>query len=179
MTQRPSGLPSPEQVIALLAGEFARSGYEIEDVSIDAGVRPPCVRVVIDGDVPVDLDTAARLSRSASDLLDALDAGGADAQAHAQGYVLEVTSPGVDRPLTAGKHFRRARGRKVEVHLTDAGTVTGRIAAVAGDAVDLVVPDGRGWALRRIPLPQIRDAVVQVEFSPPSPQELEFVGREG
>ena len=62
--------------------------------------------------MPLDLDTIAALSRSASGLLEA----GAQVDGH---YVLEVSSPGVDRPLTSEKHFRRARGRKADVTLTD------------------------------------------------------------
>ena len=170
MTQRSRGLPSPEQVLELLNGEFARSGYEVEDVAIDVRTAPPMIRVIVDGDVPLDLDTVAELSRSASTLLDGLDSGGATAAA----YVLEVTSPGVDRPLTQEKHFRRARGRRVEAHLRDDTTVIGRVATVADGTVDLVVRQGRGWAARHVPLDEIVTAAVQVEFSPPSAQELEF-----
>lgn len=163
------GIPSPEQVIELLGGHFAQAGYEIEDVAVDARSRPPRLRIVADGDTPLDLDTIAELSRSASALLDTLD-DGADA------YLLEVTSPGVDRPLTAEKHFRRARGRKVEIGLTDGTAVTGRLGVVSDGAVDLVVRDRSGWAVRRIPLDDIATAVVQVEFSPPSARERELAG---
>ena len=100
-----TGLPSQTQVIELLDGEFARAGYEIEDVVIDARSRPPRITVIADGDTALDLDTITTLSRSASTLLDAV-------KSIAGGYVLEVSSPGVDRPLTSEKHFRRARGRK-------------------------------------------------------------------
>lgn len=169
MTERPSGLPSPEQVLELLGDEFVRAGYEIEDVSVDARSRPPRIRITADGDAPLDLDTIASLSRSASESMDALDFG-------AGAYVLEVTSPGVDRPLTQEKHFRRARGRKVEVHLHDGATLTGRIGAVADGVAELVVRESRGWARRNIPLSDIAKAAVQVEFSPPSTEELELAG---
>lgn len=172
MTQRPTGLPSPEQVVELLDGEFSRAGYEIEEVLVDARGRPPRLRVVADGDVPLDSDTIAELSRSASALLDTLDFGGADGAGAA--YVLEVSSPGVDRPLTEEKHFRRARGRKVDIELADATVVSGRLGALADGAVDLVVPASGGWSIRRIPLSDIRRAVVRVEFSAPSARELEL-----
>src|SRR6202044_2560787 len=83
-----TGLPSQKQVIELLDGEFARAGYEIEDVAIDTAARPPRITVVADGDNPLDLDSIAALSRPASELLDRVDT---------TAYVLEVTSPGVDR----------------------------------------------------------------------------------
>jgi ribosome maturation factor RimP len=170
--QRPGGLPSPEQVTELLADEFTRAGYEIDDVVIDAGARPARIRVVADGDTPLDLDAVAELSRSASELLDTVDTGEI-------AYVLEVSSPGVDRPLTAEKHFRRARGRRLELVLTDGATLTGRLGATADGVADLVVRTGSGWTVRRIPLTDVSKAVVQVEFSPPNPKELEMVGGAG
>lgn len=164
-----TGLPSQTQVIELLGGEFARAGYEIEDVVIDTRARPPRITVIADGDDPLDLDTVAALSRSASTLLDGLD-GGTDS------YVLEVSSPGVERPLTSEKHFRRARGRKIDAELSDGSRLTGRLGQISGDAVALVVRDGRDWAVRDIPLAGIAKAVVQVEFSSPSRTELELTG---
>jgi len=155
-------------VIELLNGEFARAGYEIEDVSIDTGSRPPRIRITADGDRPLDLDGVAELSRSASAVLDAVDTGDI-------AYDLEVSSPGVDRPLTAEKHFQRARRRKVELDLADGSTVTGRLGATADGVADLVVRAGGGWTVRRIPLAEIRKAVVQVDFSPPNAKELELV----
>jgi len=168
VTDRSAGLPSPERVIELLNGEFARAGYEIEDVSIDTGSRPPRIRITADGDRPLDLDGVAELSRSASAVLDAVDTGDI-------AYDLEVSSPGVDRPLTAEKQFRRARRRKVELDLADGSTVTGRLGATADGVADLVVRAGGGWTVRRIPLAEIRKAVVQVDFSPPNAKELELV----
>ncbi|MBJ7399299.1 ribosome maturation factor RimP [Mycolicibacterium sp.] len=168
MTDRSAGLPSPERVIELLSGEFARAGYEIEDVSIDTGSRPPRIRVIADGDHPLNLDGVAELSRSASAVLDAVDTGDI-------AYDLEVSSPGIDRPLTAEKHFRRARRRKVELDLADGSMVTGRLGATSDGVADLVVRTGGGWTVRHIPLAEIRKAVVQVDFSPPNAKELELV----
>ncbi len=164
-----TGLPSQTQVIELLDGEFARAGYEIEDVVIDARTRPPRITVIADGDNGLDLDTAATLSRSASALLDGLDSIG-------DHYVLEVSSPGVDRPLTSAKHFRRARGRKVDVVLSDGSTLTGRVGETNEEAVALVVRAGRDWAIREISVGDVIKAVVQVEFSPPTQAELELAG---
>ena len=163
------GLPSQTQVIELLDGEFARAGYEIEDVVIDARSRPPRITVIADGDTALDLDTITTLSRSASTLLDAV-------KSIAGGYVLEVSSPGVNRPLTSEKHFRRARGRKVELALADETQLTGRVGEITDNTLMLVVRDdqARDWAVRPVPIDEIRKAVVQVEFSPPSKRELEL-----
>ncbi len=168
MTQMPAGLPAPSQVIELLSAEFERAGYEIEDVVVDGHRRPPQITVTADGDVPLDLDTVADLSRAAAQLLDELS--GFD-----EAYVLEVTSPGVDRPLTHEKHYRRAKGRLVELELADGNRASGRIAGVADGVLHLVMRAGRKWAVRQTPLTDIAKAVVQVDFSGPTQSEQEFL----
>jgi ribosome maturation factor RimP len=172
VTERSAGLPSQKQVIELLDGEFARAGYEIEDVVIDTAARPPRITVVADGDEALDLDSIAALSRSASDVLDHVDTAP---------YVLEVTSPGVDRPLTTEKHYRRARGRKVEITLSDGSVLTGRLGETRGGTVRLVVREGgrSNFSVRELPMDGITKAVVQVEFSPPNQRELELAGQSG
>jgi ribosome maturation factor RimP len=172
VTERSAGLPSQKQVIELLDREFARAGYEIEDVVIDTAARPPRITIIADGDNPLDLDSIATLSRSASDLLDRLDA---------PAYVLEVTSRGVDRPLTTEKHYRRARGRKVELTLSDGSQLTGRLGEIRDGTVRLVVREGKrpNFSIRELPVDGITKAVVQVEFSPPSQRELELAGQSG
>ena len=169
MTQRPAGLPSPEQVAALLQDQFGRAGYEIDEVMVDPRTRPARIRVVADGDIPLDLDAVSELSRCASELLDTVDTGDV-------AYVLEVSSPGVDRPLTAEKHFRRARGRKVELTLQDGSVLIGRLGAIVDGVADLVVRAGAAWSIRPVALPTVSKALVQVEFSPPSAKELELAG---
>lgn len=173
---RSARLPSQKQVIELLDGEFARAGYEIEDVVIDAGARPPRITVIADGDGGLDLDAIATLSRSASELLDSVDPASS-----ATPYVLEVTSPGVDRPLTEEKHYRRNRGRKVELTLADGSQVTGRLGETHDGHVAVVVPEGRrgSYSVRELPLGDIVKAIVQVEFSPPNQRELELAGQTG
>jgi ribosome maturation factor RimP len=174
VTERSAGLPSQKQVIELLDGEFARAGYEIEGVVIDDAARPARITVVADGDETLDLDSIASLSRSASALLDSVDD-------TATPYVLEVTSPGVDRPLTTEKHYRRARGRKVELTMSDGSQLTGRLGETDGGTVRLVVREGAraNFSIRELALGDVAKAVVQVEFSPPNPRELELAGKSG
>ncbi len=168
-------LPTPQQVIELLEGEFARAGYDVEDVVVESSGRPPRVVIVIDGDAGLDLDSLGTLSRLASELLDRLDDPTDEAP-----YVLEVTSRGVDRPLTAERHYRRARGRKVEVTLTDGSRVTGRLGETADGVAKLIVADRRAQlTIREISLDDVANAVVQVEFSSPNPLELELAGVSG
>ena len=172
---QPQRLPSPREVAELLGAEFARAGYEVEDVAIDATARPPRIVVIADGDGGLDLDALATLSRLASELLDQLDDPSDEAP-----YTLEVTSRGVDRPLTAERHFRRARGRKVELTLSDGSRLTGRLGEVSDGVVQLVVADRRTRpAVRELSFDDVTNAVVQVEFSSPSPLELELAGVSG
>ena len=177
---RSAGLPSPAEVTQLLESEFARAGYVIEDVTVVASARPPRIVVVADPDDEhdgLDLDSVAELARAASALLDEHDAASADETP----YDLEVTSRGVDRPLTARRHYRRAQGRKIEFTLTDGSHLDGRLGALNGDAVDVVVPEGgRGQlGIRRLSLDEVSKAVVQVEFSPPNRREIELAGQYG
>jgi ribosome maturation factor RimP len=177
VTERSAELPSQKQVIELLGGEFARAGYEIENVVIDTATRPPRITVVADGDEGLDLDSIAALSRSASELLDRIESAPTDGTP----YVLEVTSPGVDRPLTTERHYRRARGRKVELTLSDGSQLTGRLGEFRGGSVRLVVREGgrANFSVRELPVDGITKAVVQVEFSPPNQRELELAAQSG
>ncbi|MCV7132826.1 ribosome maturation factor RimP [Mycobacterium hodleri] len=165
-------MPSPQQVTELLEAEFARAGYDVDEVVVQSGARPPRIVVVADGDGGLDLDSLGTLSRLASDLLDQID----DTPTEAT-YVLEVTSRGVDRPLTTERHFRRAQGRKVEVTLTDGSQAVGRLGELSDGVLRLVVADrGAAPKIRELSIDDVANAVVQVEFSPPNPLELELAG---
>jgi len=168
-------------VTDLLGGEFARAGFDIEDVLIDASASPPRITVVADGDNGLDLDSVAQLSRVASELLDTLEDLETPDDLEGTAFVLEVTSPGVERPLTTEKHFRRARGRKVGMTLSDGSMLTGRLGQTQGGTVGLVRREGSHgpFSVRDIELDEIAKAVVQVEFSPPNPHELELSGQSG
>ena len=65
-----------------------------------------------------------------------------------------MTSPGVDRPLTSEKHFRRARGRKVELTLADGSQLIGRVGETRDATVSLVVREGgrSNYSVRELPL---------------------------
>ena len=97
-----------KHLLALLTPVVAASGHDLEDVSVQVVGRRSVVRVVIDRDEGVDLDGIAEVSRAVSSTIDdkANDP-------FAGPYVLEVTSPGVDRPLTERRHWARAVGRLV------------------------------------------------------------------
>jgi ribosome maturation factor RimP len=153
-----------EQLTSGLTEPLAALGVDVEAVEVQKAGRRHVVRIVVDRDGGVDLDLVAAVSRRASELLDEPPL--AD---HLPGpFVLEVTSPGVDRPLTEPRHWRRALSRLVDVTLADGSTVTGRVTAVPDDSTAVVTSDG---ADVEIDLADVRRAVVQVEFNRGSADE--------
>lgn len=162
-------VPPPERIVELVADLLSDEGYDLEDVVVTAAGKHSTVRLMVDSDAGLGLDEAARLSRLVSDAFDAVsDFGEAP-------YMLEVTSPGIGRPLTRDRHWRRAQGRRARIELVGE-TLVARIGELVGDTVRLVVPDRDGPVVRPIALGEIRKAVVEVEFSPPNPRELELAG---
>ena len=156
---------SPARLQELLAPAVAETGADLEDVSVSKAGKRSVVRVVVDRDGGVSLDDVADVSRVVSDALDQLDE--ADPSALGPSYVLEVTSPGVDRPLTAARHWRRNVGRLVTASLRDGGSVTGRVVAADDHVVSLDV-DG---AERELGLDEVTRGTVQVEFSRKAEEE--------
>lgn len=140
------------QVRPVLEPVVTAAGYDLEDVKVTAAGRRSVVRVVVDRDGGVDLDAVAEVSRAVSDALDAADSLGSSP------YVLEVTSPGVDRPLTLPRHWRRNIGR-----LVLAGERTGRIVAADDHGVTLDIAGEQ----QVVGYPELGTGQVQVEFSRP------------
>jgi ribosome maturation factor RimP len=150
---------SAARLSELLAPVVETTGADLENVDVSKAGKRSVVRVVVDRDGGVSMDDVADVSRAVSDALDQLDE--ADPGALGPSYVLEVTSPGVDRPLTAPRHWRRNVNRRVTVVLTEGPNVTGRITAADDEKVVLDV-DGTERALS---LTEIVRGTVQVEFS--------------
>lgn len=162
-------VPSKERVVELLADLVRDRGYDLEDVNVVAAGKHSAVRIMVDRDEGIDLDALPELSREISDVFDAVSDFG-DAP-----YTLEVTTPGIDRPLTEARHWRRARGRKVRIELAE-GKVDGRVGLLDGDAVTVVIKEKGVLSTRSIVLTDVVKAVVQVEFSKPTAEEMDLAG---
>lgn len=147
------------RLLPLLEPVVEAAGAELEDLSVTSAGRRSVVRLVVDRDGGVSLDDIADISRVVSEALDAVDQ--QDPSVLGGSYVLEVTSPGVDRPLRAPRHWQRARGRLVRTVLRDGAAVTGRVLSAGDDRVVLDV-DG---AERTLALADVERGTVQVEFS--------------
>jgi ribosome maturation factor RimP len=128
------------------------AGYDLEELTVTPAGRRSVVRVVVDRDGGVDLDAVAEISRTVSAALDDAESIGDTP------YVLEVTSPGVDRPLTLPRHWRRNVGR-----LVNTGERTGRIREVTDDGV--VIEDSGD--VETISFDQLPEGRVVVEFTRP------------
>ena len=101
------------QLRAVVEPVVGAAGYDLEDLTVSRAGRRYVVRVVVDGDGGLDLDAVADVSRAVSAALDAAEETGGEIVAGE--YQLEVSSPGVDRPLTLPRHWRRNIGRLVKV----------------------------------------------------------------
>ena len=159
----PAALPAPGPLLAFLGPVVVGSGAVLEDVEVTRAGRRAVVTVLVDGDEDrLDLDEVAAVSRAVSDALDA-----APATLVPGAYTLEVSTPGVDRPLTELRHWRRNVGRLVEVQRHGAPTETGRIVEVTDETVtvDVPGPKGRKGHVATIALADVAKAVVQVDFS--------------
>ncbi|MEW2522757.1 ribosome maturation factor RimP [Actinacidiphila alni] len=150
-----------ERLRGLLEPLVGRTGLDLEEVTVTAAGKRRQLLVVVDSDEGVQLDTVAELSREISQALDAADAMGESE------YVLEVTSPGTDRPLTEPRHFRRNTGRLVKLRLKERGELTARIMTVDDTGLDLEVPGVKGRKPKpaRADFAEIEKARVEVEFN--------------
>ena len=152
------GSPEIEGRIADVIGPvIAAAGMDLESVRVSAAGRRRLLRVVVDSDRGVSLDDAAAISRKLSAALDAAPVMGDFP------YTPEVSSPGVARPLTDPRHWRRAVGRLVQVTAADAGLISGRVLAADADGVTLDVAGDH----RRFGYAALGAGAIQVEFGHP------------
>ena len=166
-----TGSVDEDRIAAVIQPVVAAAGMDLESVRVTAAGRRRLLRVVVDSDGGVSLDDAAAVSRELSAALDTVAVMGDFP------YTLEVSSPGVDRPLADPRHWRRAVGRLVKVTVTDSGgarAVSGRISAADADGVTLDV-EGDPKTRRRFPYALLGPGAIQVEFGHP-PSELGATG---
>jgi ribosome maturation factor RimP len=142
-----------DKVRAVIEPVVEVAGYDLEEVVLSRAGRRHVVRVLIDTDGGINLDDIAVVSREISAALDAAEERGGEVLPGE--YQLEVGSPGVDRPLTLPRHWRRNITRLVAVN-----GLTGRVVGVDGDGIVLDL-DGTTRALR---FDELGPGRVQIEF---------------
>ena len=138
-----------------LRGPLSELGLDVEAVELSPAGKRRVLRVAVDQDGGVTLDDVAAATKRVDDVLESSTVLGE------QPYTLEVTSRGVDRPLTLPRHWRRNTDRLVKVSLVEGEVLTGRITTSDDDGVELDVEG----AARRLEYAAVAKALVQIEFN--------------
>ncbi|RYB96310.1 ribosome maturation factor RimP [Nocardioides glacieisoli] len=144
-----------DRIEAELVDPLKEMGLDVEAVEVTPAGKRRVLRVAVDKDGGVTLDDVADATREVSRVLDDSDVMGE------MPYTLEVTSRGVDRPLTLPRHWRRNQDRLVKATLADGGEVTGRIIGSDETAATLDVDGDR----REVAYADVAKALVQIEFN--------------
>jgi len=155
---QPDQGPNRVRLREVIEPVVAAGGYDVEGLSISRAGRRHLVRLTVDRDGGVNLDAVADVSRLVSAALDDIEAGGEEL--FAGEYELQVSSPGVDRPLTLPRHWRRNVGRLVQVRAGDR-QLTGRVVAADADGVVLAV----GETEHELGYGELGAGKVQLEFA--------------
>ena len=147
--------PDGSRIADALRDQLSALGLDLEAVELTPAGKRRVLRVAVDKDGGVTLDDIADATRAVSGVLDDSDLMGETA------YTLEVTSRGVDRPLTEPRHWRRNRDRLVKVSLLDGTQLTGRVTESddAGATLDVA------GSPRRLAYDEVGKALVQIEFN--------------
>lgn len=153
--------PDSSRIAEALRDPLTALGLDLEAVELTPGGKKRVLRVAVDKDGGVTLDDIAEATRAVSGVLDDDELMGEHA------YTLEVTSRGVDRPLTAPRHWRRNHDRLVRAQLRDGSEVTGRVGDSDDDGVNLDV----SGSTRRLAYADVAKALVQIEFRRPASKE--------
>ncbi len=148
-----------DQISELITPALHQAGYFLEDVNIVSPGQHRIVTVIVDGESGLNLDQVTVASKLVSELLDAATFMGETP------FTLEVTSPGIDRPLTLPRHFAKNVDRLLKVTKTDGLTITGRILSNTENEVTLSVTEKKDVKEVVVALTDIKRATVEIEFN--------------
>ncbi|MEY4970656.1 MAG: hypothetical protein RLZZ277_887 [Actinomycetota bacterium] len=148
-----------DQIAELITPALQQAGYFLEDVNLVTPGNHRIVTVIVDGESALNLDQVTVASKLVSELMDEAPFMGETP------FTLEVTSPGIDRPLTLPRHFAKNVTRLLKVTKTDGEVVTGRIASNTDADVTLTVAVKKEAKEVVVALADIKRAVVEIEFN--------------
>ena len=148
-----------DQISELVTPAVSDLGFYLEDVHIATPGNHRIVTCIVDGDASLNLDQVTTVSRVISELLDEAAFMGETP------FTLEVTSPGVDRPLTQPRHFAKNVDRLLKVIKLDGSEITGRILSNTDHDVTLTVTIKKETTEQTVLLRDIKRAVVEIEFN--------------
>ena len=148
-----------DQISEHITPALHKAGYFLEDVNLVSPGQHRIVTVIVDGESALNLDQVTVASKLVSELLDEATFMGETP------FTLEVTSPGIDRPLTLPRHFAKNIDRLLKVTKTDGVVVTGRILANTDNDLTLSVTEKKDVKEVVISLGDIKRAQVEIEFN--------------
>jgi len=148
-----------DQIAELITPALQQAGYFLEDVNLVTPGNHRIVTVIVDGESALNLDQVTVASKLVSELVDEAPFMGETP------FTLEVTSPGIDRPLTLPRHFAKNVTRLIKVTKTDGEVVTGRIVSNTDADVTLTVAVKKETKEVVVALSDIKRAVVEIEFN--------------
>jgi ribosome maturation factor RimP len=148
-----------DQISELVTPAVSDLGFYLEDVHVATPGSHRIVTCIVDGDASLNLDQVTSVSRVISELLDEAAFMGETP------FTLEVTSPGVDRPLTQPRHFAKNVDRLLKIIKLDGSEVTGRILSNTDKDVTLAVTVKKETIEQTVSLADIKRAVVEIEFN--------------
>ena len=148
-----------DQISEFLSPALHKAGYFLEDINVVSPGQHRIVTVIVDGESALNLDQVTVASKLVSELLDEASFMGETP------FTLEVTSPGIDRPLTLPRHFAKNADRLLKVTKTDGEVVTGRILSNTEVDVTLTVTEKKDVKQVTITLADIKRAQVEIEFN--------------
>jgi ribosome maturation factor RimP len=148
-----------DQISELITPALHQAGYFLEDVNIVSPGQHRIVTVIVDGESGLNLDQVTVASKLVSELLDEAPFMGETP------FTLEVTSPGIDRPLTLPRHFAKNVDRLLKVTKNDGVVVTGRIRSNTEIDVTLEVAEKKEVKEVTVALADIKRATVEIEFN--------------
>jgi ribosome maturation factor RimP len=148
-----------DQISEHITPALHKAGYFLEDVNLVSPGQHRIVTVIVDGESALNLDQVTVASKLVSELLDEATFMGETP------FTLEVTSPGIDRPLTLPRHFAKNVDRLLKVTKSDGDVVTGRILSNTESDVTLSVTEKKDDKEVTISLGDIKRAQVEIEFN--------------
>jgi len=148
-----------DQISELVTPAVSDLGFYLEDAHVATPGSHRIVTCIVDGDASLNLDQVTSVSRVISELLDEAPFMGETP------FTLEVTSPGVDRPLTQPRHFAKNVSRLLKIIKLDGSEVTGRILSNTDKDVTLSVAVKKETIEEVVTMADIKRAVVEIEFN--------------
>lgn len=148
-----------DSIAELIEPAVSAQGFFLEEVQIVSPGKHRIVTCIVDGETSLNLDQVTSVSRAISELLDLAPFMGETP------FTLEVTSPGVDRPLTKPRHFAKNHDRLLKVTKIDGEVVTGRIVSNTDTEVVLTVAAKKESTEVAVLIADVKRAVVEIEFN--------------